>query len=150
MQSAQVNQITVQLKEKIQNIQQFFLTDEEQLKAILGHGFVKYHDIISEQDTEFWRYLCNKDFKRLQKLLNQGLGEGIFFEDTESEDSDENHRMNGSESEDEEDMRMQGRNKLQNRREKVGERNRGGDYDDDDDFDHDGFMEQMLADMHTA
>jgi hypothetical protein len=139
----------VQLKEKIHTIQQFFLSDEGLLKGILGEGYVKYQDIISEQDTEFWRYLCNKDFKRLQKLLNQGLGEGIFFDDTDSDDSDDNNRMHGSDSDEEDDIRMHGRNKLQNRRERVGEGNRG-DYDDEDDFDHDGFMEQMLAEMHTA
>jgi hypothetical protein len=65
MQSAQVNQITVQLKEKIHSIQQFFMSDEEQLNQILGPDHVKYQDIISDQDIEFWRYLCNKDFKRL-------------------------------------------------------------------------------------
>ena len=42
MQSAQVNQITIQLKEKIQSIQQFFMSDEEQLNQILGPNHIKY------------------------------------------------------------------------------------------------------------
>ena len=140
MQSAQVNQMTIQLKEKIQSIQQFFMSDEEQLDQILGPGHVKYQDIISQEDIDFWRYLCNKDFKRLQKLLNQALGEGTFFEDTDSEDSEEGqgHKVHGSESDEDEQMRLNGKNKLQNRK---GKANSNDGYEDDDDFDHDGFME---------
>lgn len=151
MQSAQVNQITIQLKDSIQSIQQFFKSDEEQLNQILGPNHVKYQDIISEQDIEFWKYLCNKDFKRLQKLLNQALGEGVFFYDSESDDSDDNQgqKVHGSDSEDDEDqMRMQGRNKLQKRRKDVSNDLNNDAYDEEEDFDHDGFMEQMLADMH--
>jgi len=60
----------------------------------------------------------------------------------------------GTDSEEDEDqIRMSGKNKLSNRRGRMGGKNENGlnDYqDEDDDFDHDGFMEQMLADMHSA
>ena len=58
----------------------------------------------------------------------------------------------GTDSEDDDDqIGMQGkRNKLSGRRNKAGNDRMGGDYDEEDDFDHDGFMEQMLADMHSA
>lgn len=125
------------------------MSDEEQLNHILGAGHVKYQDIISEQDIEFWKYLCNKDFKRLQKLLTQGLGDGIFFDDTDSDDSDQISGKLGSESDEEEDVNMQGRNKLSSRKGKGGNEKNDG-YDEEDDFDHDGFMEQMLAEMHSA
>lgn len=127
------------------------MSDEEQLIQILGPDHVKYQDIISEQDIDFWKYLCNKDFRRLQKLLTQGLGDGIFFDDTESDDSDERSGKLGSDSDEDDELTMQGRNKLSNRRGKTAqEGNKNDGYDEEDDFDHDGFMEQMLAEMHVA
>jgi hypothetical protein len=122
------------------------------LNHILGPNHVKYQDIISEPDIEFWRYLCNKDFKRLQKLLNQALGEGVFFDDTDSDESEDNHgsKMHGTDSEEDEDHRLDGTNRLGNRRGRVNDGNRNEGYDEEEDFDHDGFMEQMLAEMHSA
>ena len=55
---------------------------------VLGEGYIKYSDLISKEDCEFWSYLCKKDFVRLQKLMGQNLGEGHFFDDSDSEDSD--------------------------------------------------------------
>ena len=60
--------------------------------------------------------------------------------------------MGTDSDEDDDQIRMSGKNKLQNRRGRMGNKEGGlNDYqDEDDDFDHDGFMEQMLADMHSA
>jgi len=57
MQSAQVNQMTVQLKDKVLQIQEFYknndkLTDAE-IKAMIGSD-VKYTDLISNPDLSFW------------------------------------------------------------------------------------------------
>lgn len=40
-------------------------------------------------DRDFWNYLCKKDFERLEKLLSQGIGEGYFLDDSDSDDSEE-------------------------------------------------------------
>lgn len=45
-------------------------------------------DLISKEDHDFWRLLCKKDFKRLQKLMNKSLGEGHFMDDSDEFDSD--------------------------------------------------------------
>jgi len=55
---------------------------------VLGEGYQKYSDLISAQDLEFWNYLCKKDFKRLQKLMNEKLGDGYFMDDSDSDDSE--------------------------------------------------------------
>jgi hypothetical protein len=55
---------------------------------VLGEGYPKYTDLISTQDLEFWNYLCKKDFSRIQKLMSQNLGEGHFMDDSDSDDSE--------------------------------------------------------------
>jgi len=49
---------------------------------------LSYNDLISTEDQEFWNYLCKKDFRRLEKLLTQEMGKGIFMDDTDSDDQD--------------------------------------------------------------
>ena len=49
---------------------------------------VMYNDLISVEDREFWEYLQKKDFKRLDKLLNEKMGEGHFLNDSDEDDSD--------------------------------------------------------------
>ena len=92
---------------------------------------IKYTDLISAQDLEFWDYLEKRDFKRLQKLQTAALGDGHFFDDSDTSDSEDEgvKNVNGKE-----------RDGLPIR----------GDDEEDEDFDHDGFMEQMLHDMHSA
>jgi hypothetical protein len=80
--------MTVQLKEKIEHLISFYNHGSEHLNKILGERYVKYDELISEQDSQFWQYLCNKDFKRLQKLLSQNLGEGHFLDDSDESDSE--------------------------------------------------------------
>ena len=48
---------------------------------------IVYNDLISAEDREYWQYLCKKDFKRLEKLVNKSIGEGHFIGD--STDSEE-------------------------------------------------------------
>lgn len=105
--------------------------DEAVLKDYFGESnFIKYQDLISPQDIEFWDYLCNKDFKRLHKLQTAGLGDGVFFDDSDDSDSDDDKEPS---------------------KDKIGARGLPvNDVDDDDDYDHDNFMEQMLNDMHSA
>lgn len=146
MQSAQVNQLTIQLKDKIAQLQNFFsdAISHEQRESILGENYTNYHDLISSEEKDFWTYLCNKDFKRLQKLLVRNLGEGHFFDDSESDDSDEPHKVDS----DEEDGRPA------KRRFNVQSRNRYDaspqDQDDDDEEEgHDNFMDRFLAEMQA-
>ena len=49
---------------------------------------VAYNDLISTEDREFWQYLCKKDFRRLEKLLTQSMGEGHFVDDSGDDDSE--------------------------------------------------------------
>ena len=66
MPSAQVNQMTLQLKEKIAGIKKMYQMEDSVLEKYFGNSdFIRYEDLISSQDLEFWEYLCNKDFKRL-------------------------------------------------------------------------------------
>jgi len=59
--------MTIQLKEKVDQIQHFYgpALADEQREAVLGNGYVKYEDLMTTDDLEFWQYLCKKDFKRL-------------------------------------------------------------------------------------
>ena len=69
MQSAQVNQMTMQLKERVELVQQFYQSkDKEQVLELTGSD-LHYSDLISAAEVKYWRMLCRKDFKRLQKLM---------------------------------------------------------------------------------
>lgn len=48
-----------------------------------------YNDLISAEDREFWQYLCKKDFRRLEKLQTQSMGEGHFVDDSGEDDSED-------------------------------------------------------------
>ena len=48
-----------------------------------------YNDLISAEDREFWQYLAKKDFRRLEKLMTQNIGEGHFIDDSCEDDSEE-------------------------------------------------------------
>jgi hypothetical protein len=47
MQSAQVNQMTMQLKDKIENIQSLYKLGNDTLTHILGPDYIKYDELIS-------------------------------------------------------------------------------------------------------
>mmetsp|Transcript_7746 Transcript_7746/g.12999 ORF Transcript_7746/g.12999 Transcript_7746/m.12999 type:complete len:260 (+) Transcript_7746:508-1287(+) len=132
MQSAQVNQMTSQLKDKIFQLQRFYSEENRERAVALTGQSVIYDDLITKEDKDFWQYLCKKDFRRLDKLMTQSIGEGHFIDDTdEDEESEEDsaakeHKQgkpnNYNQSED--DERMDG---------------------DDDDYDHDKFIQSMLS-----
>jgi hypothetical protein len=37
---------------------------------------------------QFWKQLCKRDFKKLQKLLTQNIGEGHFLNDSDEYESE--------------------------------------------------------------
>lgn len=83
MRSAQVNQMTTQLKDRVELLQQYYTThsrDEIDEKTGLN---VMYQDLITQEDQQFWRLLCRQDFRRLEKLLTQNIGEGHFLDDSD-------------------------------------------------------------------
>lgn len=56
--------------------------------ALTGSS-LSYGDLISAEDREFWQYLCKKDFRRLEKLMTQNIGEGHFIDDSGEDESEE-------------------------------------------------------------
>lgn len=50
---------------------------------------LSYFDLIMEEESKFWRALCKKDLRRLQKLMTTNMGEGHFQDDTDEFDSDD-------------------------------------------------------------
>ena len=82
MKSDQMDQITNQLKEKVQQIQEFYSEKKKAVAFAVTSSRVGYEDLISSEDQEFWVYLCKKDYKRVNKLLTQNIGEGYFLDDS--------------------------------------------------------------------
>ena len=160
MQSAQVNQMTSQLKDKVQQIQEFYGEKNREMAIQITGSTLVYDDLISADDQEFWQYLCKKDFKRLNKLLTQNIGEGHFLGDGDTdEDSDEDMVMGRGRVDDSSDGAYedvggdpisQGLRARRQRANGEDDRNRSGSTLEDDgkEFDQDTFMEQMLLDMH--
>lgn len=67
MQSAQVNQMTSQLKERVELVRKYYnLKSRQEIKEKTGID-VMYEDLISEEERKFWADLCKKDFRRLEK-----------------------------------------------------------------------------------
>ena len=67
MQSAQVNQMTSQLKERVELVRKYYnLKSREEIKEKTGID-VMYEDLITEEESKFWAELCKKDFRRLEK-----------------------------------------------------------------------------------
>lgn len=69
----------------------FYSKENEDMAKKLTGSDVTYSDLITSDDRDFWDYLVKKDFKRLEKLLTQSMGEGNFMDDT----SDEEEPMSG-------------------------------------------------------
>ena len=115
----------------------------------LTESSVKYNDLISTEDQEFWSYLCKKDFRRLDKLMTQGIGDGYFIDDSDeydSDDSDKAKKENQTESEDgEHNDLMQKRSKITSRQRRPLEESEGSSLaEENDEIDHLNFIEQML------
>ena len=89
MQSAQVNQMTAQLKDRVELVQKYFkLKSRQEILEKTGVDVV-YEDLISREEREFWASLCRKDFRRLEKLFSQNIGEGHFMDDSDELESEE-------------------------------------------------------------
>ena len=92
MQSAQVNQITVQLRERVEMLLMYYNgRAAESVKVQTGCHY-SYFDLISEEESTLWRRLCKKDLRRIQKLMTTSMGEGHFHDDTDEFDSDRDQR----------------------------------------------------------
>ena len=68
--------MTTQLKDKVQQMQDFYKEENLQIAKEYTKSTLTYNDLISQEDREFWQYLCKKDFRRLEKLQTQNIGEG--------------------------------------------------------------------------
>ena len=92
MQSAQVNQMTSSLKDRIELLKKFYNSfNKEEILKKTGSKYT-YQDLLSQEDQQFWDELCRKDFKRLDKLQTTNIGEGLFMEDSDEFESDQEKR----------------------------------------------------------
>lgn len=149
MQSAQVNQMTTQLKDKVQQLQDFYKEDNRESAIALTGSSLIYDDLISAEDRDFWNYLCKKDFCRLEKLLTQNIGEGHFIDDSSEEESDGDDVPKKVESESETgdevlDFLEKKRSHVVKKRTSVNNRYQADNDDGDEDYDHGSFIESML------
>ena len=149
MQSAQVNQMTTQLKDKVQQLQDFYKEDNRESAIALTGSTLIYDDLISAEDRDFWNYLCKKDFCRLEKLLTQNIGEGHFIDDSSEEESDGDDVPKKVESESETgdevlDFLEKKRSHIVKKRNSVNNRYQNDNEQEDEDYDHGSFIESML------
>lgn len=149
MQSAQVNQMTIQLKDKVQQLQDFYKEDNRESAIALTGSSLIYDDLISAEDRDFWSYLCKKDFCRLEKLLTQNIGEGHFIDDSSEEESDGDDVPKKVESESETgdevlDFLEKKRSHVVKKRNSVNNRYHNDNDEGDEDYDHGSFIESML------
>ena len=114
-------------------------------------------DLISKDETEFWKSLCKRDFKRLQKLMNKSLGEGHFMDDSDEFDSDNEKQSRfrnrpGTAEPDNEDennndyfgMLYHGRGRSTS----IMSGDNKDDDDDDDDLNKGNLLSDLLANMN--
>lgn len=160
MQSAQVNQMTTQLKDKVQQLQDFYKEDNRETAIALTGSSLVYDDLISADDRDFWAYLCKKDFVRLEKLQTQNIGEGHFIDDESSEDEsegDEDAKKAESESENHEDGSMDGildflekkrSHVVKKRNAPISNRYQNENEENEEDFDNSSFIESMLNNLN--
>ena len=149
MQSAQVNQMTTQLKDKVQQLQDFYKEENRESAIALTGSTLIYDDLISAEDRDFWNYLCKKDFCRLEKLLTQNIGEGHFIDDSSEEESDGDDVPKKVESESETgdevlDFLEKKRSHVVKKRNSVNNRYQNDNDEGDEDYDHGSFIESML------
>ena len=149
MQSAQVNQMTTQLKDKVQQLQDFYKEENRESAIALTGSTLIYDDLISAEDRDFWNYLCKKDFCRLEKLLTQNIGEGHFIDDSSEEEADGDDVPKKVESESETgdevlDFLEKKRSHVVKKRNSVNNRYQNDNDEGDEDYDHGSFIESML------
>lgn len=68
---------------------EFYGEQNREMAFTMTGSTLAYNDLISAEDREFWQYLCKKDFRRLEKLMTQNIGEGHFIDDSCEDDPEE-------------------------------------------------------------
>jgi hypothetical protein len=110
-----------------------------------------YDDLISPEDRDFWVYLCKKDFRRLEKLQTQNIGEGYFIDDSSEDESDADDIPKKVESDSEtaeqdgilDFLEKKRSHHVVKKRNAIN--NRYQNDNDEDGFDHNSFIENMLS-----
>jgi hypothetical protein len=73
----------------VNQLQKFYSQENRDMAISLTGSSLTYDDLISQEDKDFWEYLCRKDFRRLEKLMTQNIGEGHFIDDTDDDEESE-------------------------------------------------------------
>jgi len=141
--------MTTQLKDKVQQLQDFYKEENRESAIALTGSTLIYDDLISAEDRDFWNYLCKKDFCRLEKLLTQNIGEGHFIDDSSEEEADGDDVPKKVESESETgdevlDFLEKKRSHVVKKRNSVNNRYQNDNDEGDEDYDHGSFIESML------
>ena len=130
MPSAQINQMTAQLKERVELVRKYYgMKTRQEIKEKTGVD-VTYDDLISKEDGKFWAELCKRDFRRLEKYQRLNLGEGHFLEESDEPDSEEEKARQEPQKEEREADSLEGL---------LFQRDR-----DDEDFDQNKFLEETM------
>ena len=104
------------------------------MAAKLTQSDIAYNDLISTEDQEFWSYLCKKDFRRLEKLMTQQIGDGYFIDDSDEYDSDESEKK-------EEEPSDQRRSRITSRQRYDSEAGSSSLAEEESEMDHLNFIE---------
>ena len=139
MQSAQVNQMTSQLKERVELVRKYYnLKSREEIREKTGIDVV-YDDLISEEDGEIRAERCKKDFRRLEKYQVLNIGEGHFMDESDEPDSEDEKQKQEGPEEERESVPLEGL--LFHRGD------RGQPESGEEEFDHNKFMEEMMKNI---
>lgn len=142
MQSAQVNQMTSQLKERVDLVRKYYnLKSRQDIKETTGLD-VMYDDLIQEEDRKYWNVLCKKDFRRLEKYHVLNIGEGHFMEESEESEPEQPEQKK-----DEREPGVPLEGLLFHKGERQISEISGDKAGDDDNFNHDKFMEDMMRNI---
>ena len=141
--------MTTQLKDKVQQLQEFYKEENRESAIALTGSSLVYDDLISAEDRDFWNYLCKKDFCRLEKLLTQNIGEGHFIDDSSEEESDGDDVPKKVESDQETgdevlDFLEKKRSHVTKKRPSMVNNRYQNDEEVDENYDHGSFIESML------
>jgi len=116
------------------------------MAAKLTESDLVYNDLISTDDQEFWAYLCKKDFRRLDKLMTQQIGDGYFIDDSDEYDSgDESDKKKETAEDLEGDLGQKRSRVTSRRRQDDSEGNSSSLADENEEIDHLNYIEQMLS-----
>ena len=116
------------------------------MAAKLTESDLVYNDLISTDDQEFWAYLCKKDFRRLDKLMTQQIGDGYFIDDSDEYDSgDESDKKKETAEDLDGDLGQKRSRVTSRRRQDDSEGNSSSLADENEEIDHLNFIEQMLS-----